>query len=109
MLDSPHVFATFANHGFALTRAVADEAELLTIATDPLHQRKGVARSLLDRLEAEARARNARRLFLEVAEDNAAACALYKSAGYTELARRRGYYEKPDGGRADALILRKSL
>ena len=109
LLNSPHVFATCASHGFALTRAVADEAELLTIATDPMHRRQGVARGLLTRLETEAQARGAGRIFLEVAEDNAPATAFYASAGFQQIARRAGYYERPGQARCDALILEKPL
>ena len=109
LLDNPHVFATVADQGFAVTRVIADEAELLTIATDPAARRQGVARDLLSRLEDEARTRGALRLILEVADDNVPARALYYLAGYSELAQRTNYYEKPDGTRTDALILQKQL
>ena len=49
------------------------------------------------------------RLFLEVAEDNAAARALYATAGFAEAGRRRGYYAAADGGRRDALLLALDL
>jgi ribosomal-protein-alanine N-acetyltransferase len=44
-------------------------------------------------------------MFLEVAERNGAARALYAAAGFAAAGRRRRYY--PDG--ADALVLRRSL
>ena len=46
--------------------------------------------------------------FLEVAEDNAAARALYRAAGWNETGRRRGYYPRP-GGALDAITLAKPL
>jgi ribosomal-protein-alanine N-acetyltransferase len=50
----------------------------------------------------EAAARGAQEIFLEVAESNAAARALYAKARAQEVGRRRRYYA--DG--ADALVLR---
>jgi ribosomal-protein-alanine N-acetyltransferase len=91
--------------GFALGRAVAGEAELLTLAVAPEARRQGVARRLLADFLTEAGARNCRKVFLEVAADNAAALALYRAAGFAEAGRRRGYYTGPDGRNTDALVL----
>lgn len=95
--------------GFALARQTLDEAELLTIATDPARRRRGTARTLLAELAAALAARGAGVLFLEVAEANAAARALYAGTGFAEVGRRRGYYPRPDGPACDALILRRAL
>lgn len=95
--------------GFALARLVLDEAELLTIATDPDHRRKGVARALLADLLSDLRQRGTTHIFLEVASDNPAAMALYASAGFAEVGRRKGYYPRKSAAAADALILRKDL
>ncbi|PKQ12235.1 MAG: ribosomal-protein-alanine acetyltransferase [Alphaproteobacteria bacterium HGW-Alphaproteobacteria-1] len=105
LMASPLVFVTGDTRGFALGRVIADEAELLTLATDPGHRRQGHARACLSAFAAEASARGADTAFLEVAEDNAAALALYDGAGFTQTARRAGYYP---GGRA-AVVMRKSL
>lgn len=107
--DSALVFALGDARAFALARAVADEAELLTIATDPAHRRKGLARQLLHGIEAAALARGALRLFLEVAADNAAAHALYRAKGYRQIACRAGYYPRENGRAADALVMEKAL
>ncbi|MBM3592953.1 MAG: ribosomal-protein-alanine N-acetyltransferase [Alphaproteobacteria bacterium] len=88
--------------GFALGRVQADQAEILTIAVRPPARGQGVGRALLDALLAEAANRGAMDLFLEVAEPNVAARALYTGAGADEVGRRRRYYA--DG--ADALVLR---
>ncbi|MEZ5716069.1 MAG: GNAT family N-acetyltransferase [Paracoccaceae bacterium] len=109
LLDSPHVFLCAVPHAFALGRAVADEAELLTIATDPAHRRQGLARAQLSAFDTEAASRGAARALLEVDAENAAAIALYLGAGYQVLATRPGYYALPDGSRADALIMARSL
>ncbi|MGK7651479.1 GNAT family N-acetyltransferase [Roseovarius sp. B08] len=107
LLERPHVFVTGDGKGFAMGQAVAGEAELLTLATDPHARREGHGRACLRAFEAEARGRNADRLFLEVAADNVAALALYLSEGFTELARRKEYYNRPEGGPVDALVLEK--
>lgn len=108
LLDSPHTILAGDARGFALARVLADEAELLTIATDPGHRRKGLARAALGAVETEARARGAARLLLEVAEDNRAAIALYEAAGYRRIGRRAQYYRR-ESGRIDALLLAKPL
>ena len=88
--------------GFALGRVQADQAEILTIAVRPGARGQGIGRALLNALLAEAAKRDAMDLFLEVAEPNMAARALYAGAGAKEVGRRRRY--SADG--ADALVLR---
>ncbi|KIC38040.1 GNAT family N-acetyltransferase [Leisingera sp. ANG-M7] len=109
LLDSPLVFAAGDARCFALVRVIADEAELLTIATDPAHQRQGLARACMADWESAARARGAAEAFLEVAEDNAPAQALYRVGGFAECGRRAGYYRRKDANPADAILMRKSL
>lgn len=109
LLGQAGVFAIEAPEGFILIRSVADEAEILTLAVDPAARRRGVGARLVREGAAEAAARGATRLFLEVADDNPAALALYARAGFTEAGRRRGYYARPEGGRQDALILALNL
>lgn len=121
LLDEPAVDLRLAHHerreagdrlapaGFALYRVAADEAELLTVSVVPEARRAGLGRALLDACEAGARQAGARRMFLEVGAGNAPARALYDGAGYREVGRRRGYYQRPDGSRDDALVLAKPL
>lgn len=91
-LGDPLCFATTSPHAFALVRAVADEAELLTICTDPEHRRTGLGRTVLAEAIREAATRGARRMFLEVEAENTAAIALYESLDFSETGRRRDYY-----------------
>jgi len=109
LLASPVVFAVGNARGFALGRVIADEAEVLTIATDPKAQRRGVARACLATFERTAAKRGARSAFLEVADDNTAARRLYSVAGYMQAAVRKGYYPRPNQTAVDALILRRDL
>lgn len=107
LLESPHCHATHRDHGFALWRAVADEAELLTIATHPDHRRRGIAADLMARWMDAART-SASTAFLEVAADNAPALALYGRFRFELVARRVNYYRRGDHA-VDALILRARL
>jgi len=101
-------FVVTDEKGFALGRAVAGEAELVTIAVDPAARRQGVGRILLAGFEAEAKLRGAERAFLEVAADNAAGLALYLGAGWSETGRRKGYYARTAGS-IDAVTMAKGL
>ena len=114
LLGSPGVFALATRshdgvHGFVLARAIAGEAEILTLAVDPAQRRQGIARALLEAAVAAAVVAGADVMFLEAAADNAAAIALYESAGFTQAGRRRGYYARPNGAAIDALVLRRTI
>ncbi len=109
LLTGTGVFLCTVPQGFAMGRAVADEAELLTLVVAPEARRCGQGRLLLAAFEAEAQARGAARGFLEVAADNAPAIALYTHAGYAQTGRRRGYYHAPNGPAIDALLLARDF
>lgn len=95
--------------GFALSRLVAGEAEILTLAVEPATRGQGAGRALLStHLERLSRA-GARVVFLEVDEGNESALALYRRAGFAEIGRRPGYYTKPDGTVATAITMRATL
>lgn len=94
--------------GFSLTRSVADESELLLIAVDPDHQRRGIGRLLLDDMVEEARQRGMRQAHLEVREGNGA-LAMYLAAGFAQIGRRRKYYHGSDGSTFDALTFTKQV
>ncbi|MCW8842454.1 MAG: GNAT family N-acetyltransferase, partial [Rhodobacteraceae bacterium] len=102
LLVSPLSFVLGDSHSFALGRVIADEAELLTIATHPKARRQGLARARLTAFEDMAKARGATSVFLEVAANNKAAFALYTDQGYIQTARRKAYYTDPAGNRVDA-------
>lgn len=94
-----------AAQGFALWLLAGEDADLLSIGVAPEVRRQGVGRLLLDALEIAALEQRARRLLLDVADDNRAALALYRACGFYEISRRAAYYRNG----ADALILEKPL
>ncbi len=106
MLSLPGVWLVIASLdggdvGFALARAIADEAELLLLATRPAARRRGVAGALLRAVIAEAQARGVRRLHLEVRAGNDAVW-LYRREGFEKVGERRDYYRGRSGQLFDA-------
>jgi ribosomal-protein-alanine acetyltransferase len=69
-------------------RTFTDEFEILSIATHPRHQRKGVARALIHDFCSHHKGD----VFLEVRESNAAAIAFYESLGFGRTGVRHAYY-----------------
>lgn len=105
LLTSPHVFALTESGAFAMGRAVAGEAELLTLAVDPALRRQGAGRRLVQGFMQAAQHRGAMRAFLEVLPDNVAAIALYRQAGFSVCGRRKGYYHPANAPALDALVM----
>jgi ribosomal-protein-alanine N-acetyltransferase len=87
--------------GFCAWRQTAvDEAELLNVAVDPGMRKQGVASSLLEELRRRADGC----IFLEVAEANIAARALYRRTGWEQVSTRKDYY----GPGRNAIVMKKS-
>ncbi|UWR30867.1 GNAT family N-acetyltransferase [Sulfitobacter sp. W002] len=108
LLDSPFVELFTRPGGFALTRTIAGESELLTLAVAPARQRQGLGRALLRDWLAALPA-DCDSAFLEVAADNLPARALYADEGFAQIAIRRAYYARKDAAAVDACILRRML
>ena len=110
LIASPTCFVVSNAHCFALARIIADEAELLTIATHPGHQRQGLAKVVMDSLHSQLQTRGAAQIFLEVAAPNLGALALYESLEYQQVGRRKAYYTPTSGGEAlDAIVMKRKL
>lgn len=95
--------------GFMLSRRALDEAEILTVVVDPRARRQGCGERLLASHLARLPRDGVTTLFLEVSESNVAALALYRRLGFVQIGKRSNYYAQPDGTRANALIMRRSL
>ncbi|HEY7299196.1 MAG TPA: GNAT family N-acetyltransferase [Xanthobacteraceae bacterium] len=95
--------------GFILSRLVAGEAEILSIAVAARERGHGLARRMLDvHLRALARL-GIHAVFLEVGEDNEPARRLYDRAGFRQVGRRNAYYQDRLGRGTAALVLRCDL
>lgn len=119
LLAEPAVFGLMARRanfmgtmspiGFILVRAVAGEAEVLTLAVDPARRGQGHGRKLLSAATERLKRDRVDTLFLEVEEGNAPAVGLYAASGFREVGRRKGYYAKSDAPPAAALVMRCDL
>jgi [ribosomal protein S18]-alanine N-acetyltransferase len=89
--------------GYGGLIAYDDEAHVATLGVTKALQGEGVGSLLLDALLAEADKRSPV-VLLEVRAGNEAAQRLYERRGFTEIGRRRGYYQ-PSG--ADAVVMRR--
>ncbi len=108
LLAQPYTTAFATLGGFALTRTVAGESELLTLAVSPAYQRHGIASRLLLEWTDTARTQ-ADTAFLEVAADNHGALALYTKHGFTQVGLRKAYYTRVDAIAVDAVLMKASL
>jgi len=90
--------------GYLIISRYVDAWHVMNIAVAPEYRRRGIGRSLMERL-FEATARDARRGYtLEVRVSNEAAIRLYEELGFKTRGIRRGYYTD---NREDALIMWK--
>lgn len=95
--------------GYAVLMPLPGEAELLNITVAPEARRGGLGRMLLERVCADAQAKGAQRMFLEVRVSNAPARALYARNGFAEVGLRRAYYAAEGGAREDAILMARDL
>lgn len=91
--------------GFGLTRAAADEAELITFCILPNECKNGYATLLLEWIIKDLQRQSIKRLFLEVSENNVAALGLYKKCSFDIIGRRKGYYQNKRGKNIDAIVM----
>lgn len=113
LVGQPGCFALLAVRGedpigFVMARVAAEDAEILAIGVRADTRGLGLGARLLGAALDGAQRLGATAMFLEVAEDNAAARALYKASGFLPVGRRPGYYKRSDG-RIAALVLRYSF
>ena len=99
---------TDALSAFILCQIALDTADLLMVATHPGFQRRGLARTLLRALLKRLGERGTDRLTLDVASDNSAAIALYRTMGFAEDGRRPSYYKR-ETGRIDAVLMSRPV
>ncbi|MBF9043366.1 GNAT family N-acetyltransferase [Rhodobacterales bacterium HKCCE4037] len=109
LLANPAYRVVTSDTGFALLQIIPPEAELITISILPAARGKGAGRDLLSRTITEAEQAGVTQLFLDVDATNTAALTLYRSAGFAEVGRRKGYYAHEDASPADAIQMVLSL
>ncbi|MET4895600.1 GNAT family N-acetyltransferase [Sphingomonadaceae bacterium jetA1] len=94
--------------GFALTRSILDEAELLLLGVAPDHRRRGIASALVRAVMADCAAAGVTVLHLEVRSNNPA-ILFYTAHGFAKCGERRHYYRGQDGQLYDAHTYRRAI
>jgi [ribosomal protein S18]-alanine N-acetyltransferase len=89
--------------GYLFAISLYDEFHINKIATDARLRQRGYGRMLLEDALARARSIGAAAVTLEVRVSNAPAREFYRSYGFREAYRRKGYYQ--DGEDAFAMVL----
>lgn len=79
-------------------------AEITNIAVHPDFRRMRIGEKLLEAAESGAKKRKCTEITLEVRMSNEAAISLYTKAGYSQVGKRPGFYDKP---KEDALLMTK--
>jgi [ribosomal protein S18]-alanine N-acetyltransferase len=92
--------------GYAAFWRSVDEAMVTNIAVAPEWRGQGAGKKLLEALIARAVHEKLHCMVLEVRKSNAAACRLYRSAGFNPVGIRRGYYTD---NQEDAIIMQKII
>ncbi len=97
--DWQHITRQYASHSNSLTYFAfeddntcgmsacvinGDEVELYAVWVDPAYRRKGIGRTLIDYGRAWSLSMGAKQLRVGIFEDNPAALAFYRSAGFTD-------------------------
>lgn len=81
--------------GFCAFTVAGEEANLNTLAIDPLFQRKGAASTLLLVAFETLKAKNVKEVYLEVRASNRAAISLYEKIGFHTIGERKDFYKNP--------------
>ena len=87
--------------GFVCFRLVEDESELINLAIDPRHRRKGFGRELMGFYLDFCRLRKVEVFYLETGVTNQPAIRLYQSFAYQPAGIRPRFYP----GKEDALLM----
>jgi ribosomal-protein-alanine N-acetyltransferase len=103
MLAQKTVTAFGHDDGFIVLQDMPEGVEILTLAVHPDKRRRGIARRLIAHIRA---ALGPKLIWLEVAADNDAACALYAGLGFVVNGRRRNYYKRAGNFPVDALLMK---
>ena len=91
--------------GFSIAHREGDWSYVVTLDVAPAWRRRGLARQLMEQLEAQARAAGSLGMTLHVYAGNAGAIRFYEELGYSRAGRAENFY----GRGKDALVYRKDL
>jgi [ribosomal protein S18]-alanine N-acetyltransferase len=91
---------------YAIFWCVIDQSELGNVAVTAGWRGQGIGERLVAEVLRRAERRGVREMYLEVRPSNEVARRLYERFGFSQVGRRRNYYQAPV---EDALVLRRPL
>lgn len=94
--------------GYAIFRAVCEQAELLNFGIRRGYQGRGLGQDFLAST-LSLLPKDVEEVLLEVRRSNLPATSLYIKLGFNEATVRRDYYPVAGGGREDAIVMIKAL
>jgi [ribosomal protein S18]-alanine N-acetyltransferase len=98
------------SHGIVIAYAifwcVIDQSELGNVAVTAKWRGRGIGERLVAEVLRRAGQRGVREVYLEVRPSNEVARRLYERFGFSQVGRRRNYYQEPV---EDALVMRRPL
>lgn len=94
--------------GYAIFRAVCEQAELLNFGVRRDYQGYGLGEDLLNST-LSLLPNSVEEVLLEVRRSNVPAINLYTKLGFNEATVRKDYYPMAGGGREDAIVMMKAL
>ena len=94
--------------GYAIFRAVCEQAELLNFGIRREYQGRGLGTDLLEST-LSLLPKDVEEVLLEVRRSNVPAINLYTKLGFNEATIRRDYYPAAGGGWEDAIVMMKTL
>lgn len=90
--------------GFSGMKIILDEAEIMNIVTKKDYRNQGIGKVLLNKIIAEAKNINIKKINLEVNENNIIAIHLYEKFDFTKDGERKNYYQDQN-----AILMSKNL
>ena len=92
LLIKDSIFLISEKRSFLLGMLTRFEAEILTIAVDPINRRIGIAEKLLNEFETLCLNENVEKIILEVAKNNTEGISFYKKLNFKEIYTRKNYF-----------------
>lgn len=90
---------------YVIGRLIAPEGEIYRVAVKEEYRKRGIAYRLIDYAMKTSRGAGLETTFLEVRSMNTPAINLYRAYGFTEIGRRKNYYQNPTD---DAILMLKA-
>ena len=99
IMDKPsHVgFCGFSDNylvGFISANYAVDELDIIELGVISEFRRLGIAHKLIMHIQHYCVRKNIKKIFLEVAENNAPAIGLYEKTGFRKIGIRKNYYSR---------------